>query len=68
MNKLVQLAGVGFALLGVAYILIPQSIHHFGLDSLRDTQSESSEPSNAMMWLYRFIGICLVVMSLSYLF
>ncbi|SEP10348.1 hypothetical protein SAMN04487948_11438 [Halogranum amylolyticum] len=60
------LAGVGFALLEVAYLSIPNSIYHFGLDSLRDTQSKSPEPSNAMMWLYRFIGVCLVVMSILY--
>jgi len=68
MNKLVHVAGIGVALLGVAYILIPESIYHFGLDSLRDTQSEPSEPSNVVLWLHRFIGACLVVMSLSYLF
>lgn len=67
-NRLDLFAGVGFALLGVAYLFIPNTIYHFGLDFIRDTESEPSEPSNAMMWIYRFIGVCFVVMSVSYLF
>jgi len=66
-NRLSLLAGIGFALLGVAYLSVPKSIYHFGLDSLRSTQSEPSQPSNAMMWVFRFIGACLVVVSISYL-
>jgi hypothetical protein len=68
MNGLPLLAGVGFALLGVAYLFVPKSIYHFGFDSLRDTQSEPSQPSNTMLWVFRFIGACLVVVSTSYLF
>ena len=70
MNRLGLLAGVGFALLGVAYLFVPHSIYHFdfGLGFLRDTQSEPSEPSKEMMWVYRFIGVCFLVMSVSYLF
>ena len=67
MNTLQLLAGVGFALLGAAYLFVPRSVYHFGFDFLRDTQSEPSEPSTAMMWIYRFIGGCLVVTSVSYL-
>ena len=68
MNRLSLLAGIGFALLGVAYLSVPKSIYHFGLDSLGSTQSESSQPSNATMWVFRYIGACLVVVSISYLF
>lgn len=68
MNRPAHVAWAGFALLGVAYILVPRSIYHFGLDPLRDTRSDPSEPSNAMIWLYRFVGVCLVVMGVSYLF
>ena len=68
MNGLPLLAGVGFTLLGAAYLYVPESIYHFGFDSLRDTQSKPSQPSNAMMWVFRFIGACLVVVSISYLF
>ena len=70
MNSPKLLPGVGFALFGVAYLFIPNSIYHsdFGLGSLRGIQSESSELSNEIMWVYRFIGVCFVVMSISYLF
>jgi len=67
-NRLHLIAGVGFTLLGVAYLFVPNSIYHFGLDSLRDTQSEPSQPSTVMMWIYRFIGACLVITGISYLF
>jgi len=65
---LVQLAGIGFVLLGIVYLFRPRKIYHFGLDFSRDTQSEPSEPDNTIVWTYRFIGFCLVIMSMSYIF
>jgi len=64
----VQLAGVGFALLGIAYLIIPRKIYHFSPEFLRDTQSEPSEPDNSIVWVFRFIGVCLVVLGISYIF
>lgn len=63
-----RLAGVGFTLLGMAYLIIPRKIYHFGPEFLRDTQSESSDPDNLTVWIFRFIGVCLVVMGISYIF
>ena len=68
MNQLVQIAGVGFAILGIAYVTLPRKIYYIGLESLRDTQSESTEPSTFLLYVYRFIGVCLIVMGISYLF
>ena len=65
---LAQLAGGGFALLGIAYLVVPQKVYHFGPDFFRDTQSEPSEPGDFVMWTYRFIGCCLIVMDLSHMF
>ncbi|WP_245781339.1 hypothetical protein [Halopelagius inordinatus] len=68
MTALVQFAGVGFAVLGVAYVALPRRVHRFGFDFLRGSRSEGSEPSRAVVWAYRFIGVCLVALGLSYLF
>ncbi|WP_082682211.1 DUF6199 family natural product biosynthesis protein [Haloferax profundi] len=67
MSILFQLTGVVIAILGVAYIAKPRQIYHFGLDFLRDPQSEPSEPSDIIIWLYRFIGVCLVIIGVSYI-
>ena len=68
MNRLELLAGVGFALLGGAYLFVPSSVYHFDpFGFSRDTQSEPSAPSDTILWLYRFIGGWFVVMSVSYL-
>ncbi|SDZ82025.1 hypothetical protein SAMN04488065_0561 [Haloplanus vescus] len=66
MDLLHLLVGIGSALLGVAYILVPNWLYHFGLDSLRDTQSAPSEPSDLLLWTFRFIGVCLVIVSVAY--
>lgn len=63
-----QLAGAVFMILGMTYLAIPIRIYHFGPDFLRDAQSEPTEPANWMVWLFRFIGGCLVVMGITYLF
>jgi uncharacterized membrane protein HdeD (DUF308 family) len=67
MNRLFQLAGVVLVLFGLAYLASPRRVYHFGLESLRDMSSPSSEPSQLIVWTYRFIGGCLVVMGISYL-
>jgi uncharacterized protein YjeT (DUF2065 family) len=67
MNRLFQFAGVIFVLFGLAYLALPRRVYHFGLDSLRDKESEPSDPSRWIVWAYRFIGGCLVVVGLSYL-
>lgn len=67
MSRLFQLAGVVFVLFGIAYLAVPRNVYHFGLESLRDTSSPSSEPSRWIVWTYRFIGGCLVLVGISYL-
>ncbi|AUV82669.1 hypothetical protein C2R22_14305 [Salinigranum rubrum] len=68
MTRLFQFAGVAFVLLGLAYLALPRRIYHFSPVSLSETQSGSSEPSTLILWTYRFIGGCLVVVGVSYLF
>jgi hypothetical protein len=67
MSRLFQLAGIVIALLGIAYLAVPRKVYHFGLESLRDTSSPSSEPPQWIVWTYRFIGGCLVLVGTSYL-
>jgi len=64
---LVQLAGIGFVLLGIVYLFRPEKVYHFGPDFLRDTRSETSDLDSSTAWVYRFIGFCLVVMGTSYI-
>lgn len=64
---LVQLAGIGFVLLGIVYLFRPRKIYHFGLGFLRETQSEPSEPDNSIVWIYRFLGFCLVIIGTQYI-
>jgi len=66
MSRLFQLAGVVLVLFGLGYLAIPRRVYHFGLDSLRDTETTSSGPSQWIVWTYRFIGGCLVVVGISY--
>ena len=67
MNWIQLITGIGCGSLGVAYLFVPNSIYHFGIDSLRKSQPEPSEPPNSILWTFRFIGICLLVVCLSYL-
>lgn len=66
MSAPVQFIGVGIAGLGVAYITIPRKIYRFGFDFLRNERSDHSEPSDTVVWLYRCLGVCLLVVSVSY--
>lgn len=67
MNTIVQIGAVVIAILGIAYIATPRAVYHFGFDSLRDTDSDPSDPSGLAIWLHRLVGMCLIIISISYL-
>ncbi|WP_323677511.1 hypothetical protein [Halorubellus sp. PRR65] len=67
MNALVLLAGVGSLLLGVPYVAAPRRVYHFGFESLRAFGSGPSEPSDGMLWMHRFVGLCSLVTGILYI-
>ncbi|QCQ75903.1 hypothetical protein E6P09_11715 [Haloferax mediterranei ATCC 33500] len=65
MNSLQQIGYVIAILLGIAYILIPRRIHKFGFDFLRSSRPKQSEKSTAIFWVYRGLGVLLLIIGFS---
>ncbi len=62
MGILLQIAAVVSVVLGLAYIAVPQTMHRFDLRYLR---GNSSKLSKKEVWLYRLVGMALIVLMLS---
>jgi hypothetical protein len=64
MGILIQIAALGTILFGIVYVTIPRRAHEFGFEYLRDTSS----PSSGKIWLYRILGVGLIITGYSHLF
>lgn len=62
-NFIIQLAAIATGLLGLAYIIAPRAVHRYELKFA----STSDEPSQRMIWVYRFLGIGLITISISHI-
>jgi hypothetical protein len=64
MGILIQIAALGTILFGIVYVIIPRRAHEFGFESLRNASSLSS----GKIWLYRILGVGLIITGYSHLF
>ncbi len=61
MNTLWQIGCIMGMILDAAYVLFPRRVYQFGLGSLRYSSSTQSVRSDYPVWLYRAIGVCLLL-------
>lgn len=64
MGILIELAALATVLFGTVYAIVPRRAHKFGFENLRDTSS----PSNGKIWLYRILGVGLIITGYPHLF
>lgn len=62
-NFIIRLATIATGLLGLAYVIVPRTVHRYELHFV----STPREPSQRTIWVYRFLGIGLITISISHI-
>jgi|GEM_PF-2412738 len=65
MSMLWHVGYVAAGVLGLAYVAVPRRVHAAGLESLRRSTAAQSDGSTAPIWLYRGLGVLLLVVGVT---